>query len=394
MTRSAGPPLVLHVMFSFAVGGLENGVVNLINGMSPGRWRHGILALTEISDTFVRRIRRDDVHVESLHKRPGHLVKQYPQVYDVLKRLSPAVVHTRNLAALEVQVPAWAARVPVRVHGEHGWDVNDPGGQRRRYQLMRRLYVPFVHRYVTVSSHLRDYLVGRVGIDARRVEHLCNGVDSSKFMPAREGRSPIAGSPFDDPSLWLVGTIGRLQPVKDQTNLARAFVRVVQTDPEARRRMRLVIVGPGPLRERVLEILHAAQVQDLAWLPGEREDIADVLRGLDLFVLPSLAEGISNTILEAMACGLPVAATDVGGNAELVADGVTGTLVPAADSERLAGAIRAYFADPARHRSHGLAARRAIEERFSLDVMVQRYEALYERLLWSQGRTRQPAGAF
>lgn len=393
MSRSAQPPLVLHVMFSFAVGGLENGVVNLINGMTPGRWRHGILALTDISETFVRRIRRDDVHVESLNKRPGHLVKQYPQVYEVLRRLSPAVVHTRNLAALEVQVPAWAARVPARVHGEHGWDVNDPGGLRRRYQLMRRLYVPFVQRYVTVSAHLRDYLVDRVGIGASRVEHLCNGVDSVKFAPAEKGRASIPGSPFNDPSLWLVGTVGRLQPVKDQTNLARAFVRAVQSDPDARRRLRLVIAGPGPLREPILEILRAAHVEDLAWLPGERDDVADILRGLDLFVLPSLAEGISNTILEAMACGLPVIATAVGGNGELVTDGITGTLVPAADSERLAEAVCAYFVDPVRRRSHSLAARRAVEERFSLDVMVQRYEALYERLLQPRGNARLPAQA-
>src|SRR6185295_1050953 len=135
-------PLVLHVVHRLAVGGLENGVVNLINRMSAARWRHGILALTDIYEQFRRRIRRDDVVCESLRKPPGHLAKIYPRVYATLRRLQPAIVHTRNFGALEVQVPAWAVGVPARIHGEHGWDVNDPDGTRARYRWARRLYVP------------------------------------------------------------------------------------------------------------------------------------------------------------------------------------------------------------------------------------------------------------
>ena len=135
---------------------------------------------------------------------------------------------------------------------------------------------------------------------------------------------------------------------------------------------------------RSWRILADANASALAWLPGARDDIAQVLRSFDAFVLPSLAEGISNTILEAMASGLPVIATRVGGNAELVDDGTTGTLVSSADAAALAQAMLRYARDPALARAQGRAGRDRAERLFSLDAMVTRYTALYDRLL--QGR--------
>ena len=152
------PPLIVHVVFRFGIGGLENGVVNLINRMPPSQWRHAVLALTEVSPEFARRIDRPDVRCIALGKKDGHLVREYPRLYGLFRELEPAVVHTRNLAALEAVVPAWAAGVPVRIHGEHGWDMQDPAGKRRRYRHLRRLYRPFVNRYIALSHHLEDYL--------------------------------------------------------------------------------------------------------------------------------------------------------------------------------------------------------------------------------------------
>lgn len=120
----------------------------------------------------------------------------------------------------------------------------------------------------------------------------------------------------------------------------------------------------------------------LAWLPGARDDVARVMRGLDLFVLPSLAEGVSNTILEAMASGLPVVATAVGGNPELVADGRTGRLVPPGDPQALATAILDYHANPAECRRQGREARATVERDFSMMAMVNGYMSVYERLLY------------
>ena len=379
---SASPPqLIVHVVYRFAVGGLENGVVNLINRLPARSWRHAIVSLTDIDDQFASRIVRDDVRLIALHKRPGHAWRLYPRIRALLRELDPAIVHTRNLAALEAVIPAWAAGVRARVHGEHGRDVDDLDGSRRRYQWVRRAFKPFVTTYVALSPDLQQYLRGRVGIAAERIEQIYNGVDTARFAPAHAGRPPIDGCPFQDPAHWLVGTVGRMETVKDQTNLARAFVHALGTHPEARQRMRLVLVGDGSLRPAVESILAEAGVRDLAWFAGERADVVPLLQGLDCFALPSLAEGVSNTILEAMACGLPVVATRVGANGELVDDGVSGRLVPAADSDALGQAIGGYFADAALATRAGQASRQRVEARFSLERMIERYDDLYTRML-------------
>ena len=118
------PLLIAHVVYRFDIGGLENGVVNLINRLPESRWRHAVLALTEVSSAFTQRVQRQDVQYLSLHKSPGHLWKLYPRLVRMFRELQPAVVHTRNLAALEAVVPAWTAGIPVRIHGEHGRDAS------------------------------------------------------------------------------------------------------------------------------------------------------------------------------------------------------------------------------------------------------------------------------
>lgn len=387
MARAAGDapdprPLVAHVVYRFAVGGLENGVVNLINRMPHDRWRHAVVSLTDVDAAFAARIRRDDVPCIALHKPPGQGFWQWPKLRRTFAHLQPALVHTRNLAALEAQAPAWAAGVRARVHGEHGRDADDLHGANRRHVWMRRAYRPFVQRYVALSRDLASYLRNTVGLPADRIEQIYNGVDTERFAPAAGGRAAVAGSPFNDLSeAWIVGTVGRMQTVKAQPLLVRAFLRALEIAPALRPRLRLVLAGDGPLRAECEALLARAGASSLAWLAGERADVPDVMRGLDCFVLPSLAEGISNTILEAMASGLPVIATDVGGNADLVAAGETGRIVTPGDVEALAAAIAAEAADPDRARAMGRAGRSRVLERFSLPAMVAAYEAVYREVL-------------
>jgi len=125
-------PLVAHVLHRFDTGGLENGVVNLINRMPAERYRHAVIALTEIT-AFSRRIERRDVQLIALDKPPGQGLWMYPRLRGLLRELRPAIVHTRNLGALEMALPAAWAGVPVRIHGEHGWDIEDPAGRSCRF---------------------------------------------------------------------------------------------------------------------------------------------------------------------------------------------------------------------------------------------------------------------
>ena len=373
-------PHVVHVMYRFDTGGLENGVVNLINHMAADAYRHTIVALTDVTD-FRLRITRGDVAFIALRKPPGHGVWQYPRLFKLFRRLRPDIVHTRNLAALEAQLPAWAAGVPVRIHGEHGRDVGDLDGSNVKYQLVRRFYRTFVHHYLALSRDLASYLTHKVHVPPKHITQVYNGVDTDAFCPAPDGPMPIAGCPFDPAQHWLVGTVGRMQTVKDQVTLAHAFVQALAQAPELRSRMRLVMVGEGPLRAQVHAVLEAAGVAELAWLPGERSDVPAVMRGLHAFALPSLAEGISNTILEAMASGLPVVATAVGGNADLVAQGQTGEIVPAADPAAMALRLVELASDPERARRMGLAGRKRVQATFSMQAMVATYQSVYDRQL-------------
>jgi sugar transferase (PEP-CTERM/EpsH1 system associated) len=374
-------PLIVHVVFRFAVGGLENGIVNLINRLPQHEWRHAVLSLTDIDAGFAKRVTREDVEFVALGKGPGHAVSLYPRMFALFRKLRPAIVHTRNLAALEALIPAWVARVPVRVHGEHGRDTSDLDGTRLRYQYVRRTFRPFVTRYVALAPDLARYLNERVGVPATRIDQIYNGVDTFQFRPAPLPRLGVHGCPFRPGEHWLVGTVGRMDAVKDQVNLARAFVQALRTHPRLRQRLRLVLVGDGALRAAVESTLAEGGATDLAWLAGERDDVVSLMQSFDCFALPSLAEGVSNTILEAMATQLPVVATRVGANADLVEHGVTGTLVPVADCRALAQAMASYFLDPALARRHGRAGRQVVEQKFSLGRMIDNYQTLYARLL-------------
>lgn len=374
------PPLIAHVIYNLSVGGLENGLVNIINHMPETRYRHAIICLKGYSD-FSQRIRCADVELIALHKREGKDPGLYYRLWRALRRLQPALVHTRNLTALEGQAIALLAGVRARVHSEHGREGVDLAGNHAKYNALRKAIRPCVSHYITVSAELRDWLMATIHVPADRVTQICNGVDSERFHPREADRIPVGPPGFAPAGSFVIGAVGRMAEVKGHLHLVRAFILLLAREPALRQQARLVIIGDGPQRAACLEALTRAGVEHLAWLPGERSDVAELLRQFDLFALPSLGEGISNTILEAMACGLPVLATAVGGNAELVQHGHTGTLVPAADPDALAQGMLAYLHDTALVARDGAAARAAVEAQYSLDAMVRGYLSVYDRVL-------------
>lgn len=365
---------VVHLLYRFAAGGLENVIVQLINGLPHDRFRHTIIALTAADPAFFARIERRNVEVIQLHKPPGQSVWLYPTMYRLLRRLRPDVLHSCNLAALEFQPIAWAAGVPCRVHAEHGWDVADPDGRNPRYRLVRKSCRHFVHHFIAVSEQLRAYLADVISIPATRLHLIPNGVDTERFRPARAGDSSPQDFPFQHPDHWVIGTVGRLEPIKNQPLLADAFVRLVKSNPPGAQRLRLAIVGDGPLMTAVRERVCAAGLESRLWLPGARADIPDILRAMDCFVLPSLAEGTSCTLQEAMATALPIVVTDVGGNTDLLERGKYGRLVPSGDVDAMAQAIGDVLAG----RGGNQEARTRVDECYGLPVVLRRYETLLQ----------------
>jgi sugar transferase (PEP-CTERM/EpsH1 system associated) len=372
-------PLIVHIVVRFDYGGLENGVVNVVNGLDQAKYRQAVIALTEAT-SFRRRL-RGDIPVYALGKRDGKDPAAYLRLFRLLRELKPTAVHSRNIGTLDCVPVAFLAGVPFRIHGEHGWDVYDPQGTRRKYRFLRRSLSHLVHTFVTVSDELRQWLIRTVGIPAAKVVRICNGVDTDKFRP-REGvdlNTPLPIGMCSD-GVAVVGSVTRFAAIKDPLNLVNAFVGLHAT-PDLGPLLRLVMVGDGELRASALMKLEAAGAATSAWLPGSRDDIPELLRSMDVFVLGSLREGISNTVLEAMASGLPVIATQTGGNGELVEAGRTGALVPPGDTDALADAIRRYAADPQLRAHHGKQARERAVQQFSIAGMVDNYRRLYDELL-------------
>lgn len=366
-------PLLAHVLYRFAIGGLENGVVNLINHLPADRYRHAIICVTDHDRQFAQRLQRTDVEIHELRKQPGLDLAVWWRLYKLLRQLRPALIHTRNLSALEALVPARLAGVPARLHSEHGRDANDVAGNNVRYQRLRRWLLPLAHRVVALSHELADYLRNKVGVSGSKIEVICNGVDCDRFTPAT--------TPRQNDSLRFV-SVGRLQEVKDPLNVLRAFAALTAMRPELP--LQLSLVGDGPLLGACEQFVREHNLQANVELAGAASDVPQRLRHADVYLLGSRAEGISNTVLEAMASGLPVIATRVGGNAELIVDGETGFLVPAEQPEAMAAAMRRYVDDRALLGRHGAAARTRAVAEFSLAGMMARYQKLYDQLLNAQ----------
>lgn len=388
------PPLIAHVIYRLGVGGLENGLVNLINHLPVADFRHSIVCLTDYTD-FRNRIERPDVEVHALHKPPGNGLGTHARLWRLFRTLSPAIVHTRNIAALEYQPVAMFAGIPARVHSEHGRDVEDLKVKHRRYTAIRRALRPVVHQTIALSRDLERYLREDVQVPADRLSQVYNGVDTGRFRPAGAVRRGELFEGLVRPGDIVFGTVGRMEAIKDPLNLARAFVLLCGMFPDIRQRLRLVMVGDGSLREAVGRTLGDAGLSGQVFLPGSRDDIDSILPALDVFVLPSLSEGISNTILEAMSCGLPVVATRTGGNPELVVEGETGALVPTASPDRLAEALAEYVRRPDLARLQGEHARARAVAHFSISAMTERYASIYRSLIDDRvrGMPRPAAGA-
>lgn len=375
---------ILHVLHSLRIGGLENGVINLVNNMDPCRFDHAICCI-DASGPMEERLSHP-IEMRSLGKGNGKDYLLPFRLTKVIREIGPDIVHTRNWGSIDGVIAARLAGVRYIIHGEHGREAADPTGANRRRRLARKVLHPLIYQFVAVSEDIKKWLVEDVGIPLNKVVKIINGVDTERFQPA--GYKTAAKTKLGlEPDAFVIGSVGRLDPVKDYATLVRAFAIFASgktgllgtTDKTL-----LVIAGTGPEEGALRRLAGELGIMEKIHFLGERLNISQVMQAMDVFVLPSIAEGISNTILEAMACGLPVVATEAGGNGELVEDGETGFLFPPKEKWLLGEKLTYYIRHPEIAREHGIRGRKRIEARFSLARMVQEYESLYLDMV--QGR--------
>ncbi len=353
------PIRIAHVVDSFGLAGMEKGISTLVSGTRE--FEHVLVTLRRrlpLSSPLP-----PETAVLEMQKVGGTSVAFLVRLVRSLRRLKPDIVHSRNWGGFEAVLAARLAGIRGIIHGEHGWGVDDPQGRNRARNLARRVLSRWVREFTCVSKDIGAWLKGTVGVRAP-VTPICNGVDTELNRPGPEG-AEVRRELGIAPDAFVVGMVARPDPIKDPETLYRAFAILRSRVPAAR----LVTVGFGPAQQE--PGIHAT-----AWCG----DVPRMLRAFDVFALTSLNEGISNTILEAMATGLPVVATRVGGNPELVADGETGRLFPARAHEELATILVRYAEDSGFRRRHSEAARAAAVSTFSVPAMLEQYRSLYRRV--------------
>ncbi|MFZ6748694.1 TIGR03088 family PEP-CTERM/XrtA system glycosyltransferase [Undibacterium sp. Ren11W] len=377
-------PLVVHLIYKLDFGGLETLLVDSVNRMPAEKYRHAIVCLTDYTE-FSKKITRSDVAIFALNKRPGLGLETHLNIWKLLRKLRPSILHTYNLPTIEYTVAARLAGVPICVHAEHGRDATDPEGKNWKHNFLRRSLIPLVDYFIPVSSDLKRWLSQTIRVPAAKNRLIQNGVDTQKFTPADTKSAGLRVRHFPE-NCFVIGTVGRIQDVKNHCGLIDAFIQLRALMPEQKEAFRLVIIGDGALLPVLRTKVVDAGIADYVWLPGARDDIAQLMQTFSVFAMTSIAEGTPVVLLEAMATGLAVVSTKVGGIPELVIDGETGKLVDAYqlhsfDAQAFALAISAYVLAPELRLEHGQAGRKRVENRYSIDAMLASYMGMYDALL-------------
>ena len=349
---------VAHVTLGLEVGGQERLLVEMARHADHARFEWTVIVLGP-RGPLADALESCGVRIVALEAPTGLKPGLWRRLARMLRTERIDVVHSHDDRPLIYGLPAaWWAGVKQRIHTHHHGRLATITWRQR---LLIRQAARFAKHFVCVSDDSARFMLEQ-GINAAKVRTIHNGIDLSRF--AYQG-------PADD---GPIVTVARLSPEKDVSNLLRAAQRVLAQVPQAR----FEIAGDGPCRDELVRLAQELRIAESVTFHGEVQDIPALLARARLFVLPSQTEGISLTLLEAQARGLPVVATAVGGSPEVVDTGVTGLLVPARDPEGLAQAIITLFNEPGRGRHMGRAGRERVEKCFDIKTMTRRYEELYD----------------
>jgi len=361
---------VLHVVSYMGRGGAEMGILKLIAGLGD-EFEHRICTTRGFDADFVRlSFSEEKMYVAG----NSDLKLQFPlfRLARIMRLYRPHIVHTRNWGAIEAVVAAKLAGVPAIIHSEHGYEIDMFAGLPMRRRLFRRAAYAMTDAIFAVTRELRDFHARQAWIRSEHMGVMYNGVDTQRFAPCKETRFAIRkelGLPAES---FVVGTVGRLVPIKDHHTLLKAAAMLSGSGID----VRVLLVGSGPERER-LQSRTTDSLEGRVCFAGDSSRVPEMLNAMDVFVLPSLGEGMSNTLLEAMATGLPVLATNVGGNPEIIEDNVSGCLFTPGDAAWLGDRLKLLARDPAVIHQLGTAARNRAMESFSLSRMLENYRSFY-----------------
>jgi len=369
-SKDANRLRILHVISYMGRGGAEMGILKLISGLG-GKFEQRICTTRGFDADFVR----SSFSEEKMYVAGSSDLKlQFPlfRLAHIMRQYRPHIVHTRNWGAIEAVVAAKLAGVPVVIHSEHGYEVDMFSGLPLRRRLFRRAAYALADSVFAVTRELRDFHARQAWIHTERMGVIYNGVDTQRFAPCGETRIAMRRELGLPEESFVVGTVGRLVPIKDHQTLLKAAALLSGSGID----VRVLLVGSGPQREK-LQSRAIDALEGRVCFAGDSNRVPEMLNAMDVFVLPSLGEGMSNTLLEAMACGLPVLATNVGGNPELIENNVNGCLFTPGDAEWLASKLKFLTRDPSLVHQLGTSARRRTIETFSLSRMLETYRSFY-----------------
>lgn len=366
----------MHLVFKLGAGGMENGVVNLSNRLPRDRFASHICTY-EPQGSLEDRLNGDRAVVFCEPRRSGRDFTLPLRLARQLRRRRIDVLHTHNyLTLLEGIAAARLARVRTLIHGEHG-KVQD----RLKHVLIQRVGWRMTSQVLAVSAALADRLATVVGFPRDRIKVVPNGVDTQRFRPSQTPKAELRrrlGLPADG---LLIGMVARFFEFKDHAGVFRALAGLGDA------RAHLALAGTGPLEDELRRLAVELRISDRVHFLGELPRVDRLYNALDVLASNSSHnEGMSNVVLEAMSCGVPIVATRVAASPELLGEGSAGLLIPPRHPEALAEALRKFAQKPDLRSSLGRAGRRRVEDRYSISLMVESYGGLYTRLTGLSGQ--------
>lgn len=376
---------ILHVVETLDIGGAESVVVDFVNHM-PDRF-HSTICCLKHSGPSASKITRGSVDIVELHKGEGNDYKIPGKIARLIKDRNIDILQSHNWATFcESAAAGFPAVGPVRVHLQHGESPATAGSfpahlKRRIRRLAESYLAGRIDAIVAVSDQAKASLLNERSIDSRKVVVIRNGISMTEADPqAVQKKRQELGINKED---FVIVAVGRLAPVKNYPALIKSFSEVRK---KAGRPVSLIIVGDGPERNSLQKLIEESGLERTARLLGARNDAREILSAGHVYVLPSLSEGISIALLEAMSVKLPAVATRVGGNGEVVVHGETGYLVEKNDVEAMSQSLLRFIGNEPERIRMGEAAWRRAADNFSLAATLGSFEKLYTTLLESKRR--------